>query len=204
MRCFHNTPHKAGTRPPDGPHSLILSTSEWHHVAFSAHPSRCARRTRSRKPTLRIESLEPREVPASLDLSNNVLTFTATAGIDNNVSVTIAGGNFVFTDSAETVTTTIDGATGSGTNTVNVPMGTVTGIVFDLGDGANAINSTGAISVATQNVTVTSAGSALTLNGGVVSTGGNISLSSANALNIGERERRERHRGHCREYRRCR
>jgi len=78
-------------------------------------------RRRSRKPALRIESLEPRDVPAALDLSNSILTLTAGAGINNNVSITISGGNFVFTETAETIDTVIAGATGSGTGNVTVP-----------------------------------------------------------------------------------
>jgi autotransporter-associated beta strand protein len=141
-------------------------------------------RRRSRKQVLRIESLEPREVPATLDLSSNVLTYTAGTGIDNTVSVTISGNNFLITESGETIDTTIPGSTGSGTGSVTVPMAGVTGVVLNLADGANAINATGAINLTTQNVTVTSAGSALTLNGAVVTTTGNISLSSANALTV--------------------
>ena len=141
-------------------------------------------RNRKWKPALRIEGLENREVPATLDLSNGVLTLTAGSGINNSTSVTISGGNFVITEAGETIDTSIAGATGSGTGTVNVPTAGVTGIVLDLGDGDNAINATGAISVTSQNVSVLSSGTGLTLNGGVTTTGGNISLSSVNALTI--------------------
>ena len=44
-------------------------------------------------------------------------------GINNNVSVSISGNNFVFNDTAEAMYTNIPGATGSGTNTVYIPIG---------------------------------------------------------------------------------
>src|SRR5262245_9971221 len=144
--------------------------------------ARCRRR--SRKQALRIESLEPRDVPATLDLSSNVLTFTAGAGIDNSVSVTISGNDFVITETGETIDTTIPGSTGTGTGSVTVPTAGVTGIVLNLGDGANAINSSGGINVTTQNMAVSSTGTALTLSGAVVTSAGNISVSSANTLTV--------------------
>src|SRR5262249_31447384 len=92
---------------------------------------------------LRIDHLESREVPANLDLTGGTLTYTAGAGINNVVSVTISGSNFVIGDTAETITTSISGASGSGTNSVTVPTSGVTALALGLGDGANTINSTG-------------------------------------------------------------
>src|SRR5262245_44885823 len=93
-------------------------------------------RKRSQRNALRpvIESLEDRAVPATIASTANVLTYAATLGVNNNLTVSISGGNFVFSDSAETITTGIAGATGSGTNSVTVPNTAVTGLNLLLGD----------------------------------------------------------------------
>src|SRR5262245_27627223 len=147
----------------------------------SLRPRFSNRRNRSRKPALRIDSLEAREVPATLELSNNVLTRTAGAVVNNSVSVTISGTDVVVADSSETIATSIAGATGSGSNSVTVPMSGVTGIVLNLGDGSDTIDATGVV-VTTQNVAINNTGSLLTVAGPVRTTSGNISLAGDNQV----------------------
>src|SRR5262245_31221674 len=83
---------------------------------------RGAKRSPGRKASLTVERLELRDLPATLTSAANLLTFDAGAGVNNSLAVTISGTDFVFTDTAETITTAIAGATGSGTNTVTVPV----------------------------------------------------------------------------------
>src|SRR5215212_443720 len=82
---------------------------------------------------LGVELLEGRDLPSTITLTSGVLTYDAGSGINNNFSVTVSGTDFVFNDTAETITTSISGATGSGTNTVTVPFSGVTGLTLNLG-----------------------------------------------------------------------
>ncbi|MFO0796528.1 MAG: tandem-95 repeat protein [Gemmataceae bacterium] len=100
-------------------------------------------RPAARRAALRVEGLEGRDLPATLDLSGGTLTYAAAAGINNSLSVTVSGSNFVFADGGETITTTLAGATGSGSNTVSVPFASVTALVLNLGDGTDAIPAAG-------------------------------------------------------------
>ena len=120
---------------------------------------------------------------ASKDLANitetsGVVTYAAGPGINNNVSVTISGSYFVFSDPAEAMYTNISGATGSGTTTVDIPTTSVTGISLSLGDGADAITSSGVV-LTTQNLSISHSGTGLTIGGPLTTTTGNISVSSA-------------------------
>ena len=79
-----------------------------------------------------------------------MITYTAGPGINNNVSVTISGSNFVFNDTAEAPYTSIAGESGSGSYTVDIPTSGVTGITLSLGNGADAISSPGGVVLTTQ------------------------------------------------------
>src|SRR5262249_9589436 len=94
---------------------------------------------KKRRHQLSLDPLETRDLPATITNVSNVLNYNAGAGINNNLSVTVSGTNFVFNDTGETITTSISGATGSGTNTVNVPTASVTGITLNLSDGTDTI-----------------------------------------------------------------
>src|SRR5262245_19140551 len=137
-------------------------------------------RRQTRQSALRSETLEPREVPAVLDLTNNVLTFPAHGGVNNNLSVAISGSNFVVTDTAETINTSISGATGSGTNSISVPTSGVTGLVLNLGDGADTIAPAGVV-VAGQALSINHTGTGLTLAGPLTTTTGNLSVKIGRA-----------------------
>ena len=176
---------------------------------FGSGEGRAAKRRPFRKAArLYVEQLEARDVPATIT-GTTTLTYTAATGINNNLSVTISGANFVFNDPAETsgITTSITGSSGSGTTTVDVPTSGVTAIVLTLGNGSDAISSSGVV-VAGQTVTITNTDAGLTINGPLTttakaitvtesgtgdltdngessSTNGNVSLSSTNNLLLG-------------------
>ncbi len=152
-----------------------------------------------------IESLESRLAPATIT-GTTALTYTAGTGINNNISVTIVTGNFVFTDTAETITTSVTGATGSGTNTVDIPTTGITGVTLALGTGADTISSAGVV-LAAQTLAITHSGTGLTItgplttaataitvtnsgtgdiniSGAITSANGNVTISSTNGLNL--------------------
>src|SRR4051794_10723850 len=72
---------------------------------------------------LRLEQFEDRIVPATLDINGALLTYTASAGIANSLTVTLNGANYEIAESAETITLTAAaqsaGWTGSGSNQVS-------------------------------------------------------------------------------------
>src|SRR5262245_4879019 len=92
---------------------------------------------RHRRPRPRLEALEERWVPATLQVVDGLLTYTAATGVANNLSVSLSGTSYTFRDTAETISVVgIPGATGSGTNTVTLPGAQVpsAGMLLDLGD----------------------------------------------------------------------
>ena len=136
-----------------------------------------------------IETLEERAVPATIASAANVLTYAATVGVNNNLTVSISrDALFVLTDTGETITTGISGATGSGTNSVTIPTGAVSGISLQLGDGNDAIAS-GGVSLTTQALSISQTGSLLFINGGITTTSGSVTINHTGAagsvLNIG-------------------
>ncbi len=133
---------------------------------------------------LQIEQLETREVPATLTTSGSILTYTATAGVSNNISVTTSGSNFIFTDSAEAITTSISGATGSGTNSVSVAISGngSSGVILDLGTGDDTIASGGVLLTATGSnaapIFINHSGAGLTINGPLTTVSKGITLNN--------------------------
>ena len=119
-------------------------------------------------------------MPATLTSVAGVLTYAASGGVNNNVSVMISGGDFVLVDSAETITTNLSGETGSGSHAVSVPVGAFTGLTLNLGDGDDTI-AAGGLVLAGQAVVVNQTGNSLTLAGPVTTTG-TVSISAQNAL----------------------
>jgi Ca2+-binding RTX toxin-like protein len=102
-----------------------------------ANTNRQSRRTKPSRPQLGVEALEGRWVPATLQIVNGLLTYTAGAGVANNVTVSLSGTTYTFRDTAETISVLgIPGATGSGTNTVTLPAAAVqpAGMSINLGD----------------------------------------------------------------------
>jgi Domain of unknown function (DUF4214) len=145
----------------------------------------CPRRTRVLPQSrMCLERLEDRTVPSTLDITGGSLTYTASAGIQKNLTIGLASGNFSFTDAGETITLSpgalAAGWTGSGTNTVVGPAASVTtNFTVNLLDGDDALEVDGAISVA--GAVSLQSGQDLTLNGSITSTGsGNITLQADN------------------------
>jgi trimeric autotransporter adhesin len=131
---------------------------------------------------LALERMEARVAPASLTSASGALVYAASSGVNNNVSVSISGGDFVLVDSAETITTTLSGENGSGSHSVSIPVGTFTGLTLNLGDGDDTI-AAGGLVLAGQAIVVNQTGKSLTL-AGPVTTAGTISISAQNALNV--------------------
>ncbi|HLX61924.1 MAG TPA: autotransporter-associated beta strand repeat-containing protein, partial [Planctomycetota bacterium] len=115
---------------------------------------------------------------ASLDLNGAILTYTAGTGISNALTVSVTGSSLVFNDTAETITTGIANATGSGTNTVSIPFAGVTSLVLALGDGTDTITGSGVV------VNGTSAALSITHNGAGLTIGGPISTDLTTGAGI--------------------
>src|ERR1700677_3962748 len=75
---------------------------------------------RKKRPIPELQLLECRTVPATLDVSQGTVSFTAATGFNDNVSVSLVNNNYTVTDSSETISLTsaasAAGWTGSGTN----------------------------------------------------------------------------------------
>ncbi|QEL17930.1 YDG domain-containing protein [Limnoglobus roseus] len=160
----------------------------------SIFDNKSTRRPLARKslPQLRIENLEPRDVPAVIDLTGGVLTYTAGAGVNNSASVSISGGNFVVTDAGETIDPSgVSGATVNNPNSINVPTAGVTSVVLNLGDGTDAIATAGAV-VADQTLTISNTGTSLSIGGPVrtappatnPASTGNIVITGTNQVSL--------------------
>jgi parallel beta-helix repeat protein len=81
---------------------------------------------------------------ADLDVSAaGVLTYTASPGIANNVTISLAGGVYTVTDTSERLFVTGANAgacTGTGTNTVTCSAAGITAIVANTGDGNDTLH----------------------------------------------------------------
>ncbi|HLX61163.1 MAG TPA: C25 family cysteine peptidase [Planctomycetota bacterium] len=119
-----------------------------------------------------------RAVQAATITGTTTLTYAAGAGVNNNLSVTIVTGNFVFNDTGETITTSITGSSGSGTNTVMVPTTGVTAIILTLADGADTISASGVV-LAAQTLTITHTGTGLTISGPLTTTTTALSVTNS-------------------------
>jgi Ca2+-binding RTX toxin-like protein len=93
---------------------------------------------------LRVTELEERTVPATLFVNLTMQWFyTASPGVQNNLTMDWAGPSYIITDSAETINVTgfwASFASGSGTHQVTIPTGLVGGVSVDLGDQSNQLN----------------------------------------------------------------
>jgi hypothetical protein len=82
-------------------------------------------------------------LPTVLDVSNGQVQYSSGAGINNNLSVALAGGVYTFTDPATTIGLTSGavaaGWTGNGTHTVSGPAAGVVGLAALLGDGNDTV-----------------------------------------------------------------
>lgn len=127
-------------------------------------------------------------MPSTLDITpgaiGNDLTYTASAGIDNNLTISLTGGspatNYQFTDTGETITLTagaiLAGWTGSGTHTVTGPILSVTNnFTVSLLTGADLLSLNGSVSVFGK--VHLQSGQDLTLNATTISTPADVDLT---------------------------
>src|SRR5262249_21304513 len=101
-------------------------------------------RKRSRRPErslkLSLEQLEDRVTPAAtLTISGTDLLYTGSS-VNNNLSISVAGGTYTFNDTAEVINVVGSGATGSGSNTVTIADSFVSSIAVNTADGTDTIN----------------------------------------------------------------
>ncbi len=152
-----------------------------------------------------IEPLEARIAPATLDVTaGGLLTYTAGAGISNSLTLSIAGANYSFNDTGETIAltaaATTAGFTGGSTNTVQGPNTAVTSITVNLGDlgdqfdlqaltdpftifdgaGTDSVFVTGAVNV---GGALFLSGEAITVNAAI--SGATTATLAANAISLG-------------------
>ncbi len=100
---------------------------------------------RGSRPAPRLELLEDRITPSTLDFVGGVLSYTASSGVVNNFTLSLSGSTYTLNDTGETITLTAAakaaGYTGSGTNTVTGPNSSaLTSITVNLGDLADTAN----------------------------------------------------------------
>jgi len=93
---------------------------------------------------LRVERLEDKLTPATLDLVGGVLTFTDSGTEANNLTVAVGAGVYSFNDSLTPIAlgsgAIAAGYKGSGTSTISGPETGVDGLTFNLGGGSNTVN----------------------------------------------------------------
>src|ERR1700681_3339115 len=65
-------------------------------------------KTRSHR--LLLEPLEERRLLSTLDITTKVLSYTPTAGVNNNIAISVAAGNYSISDTAEIIQLTGDAA----------------------------------------------------------------------------------------------
>ena len=82
-----------------------------------------------------IEALEARIAPATLNFAaDGTVTYTAGAGAFNFLILSLTGSNYRFDESENITVTGFGTATGSGTSIVDLNVGGITSLVFNLGD----------------------------------------------------------------------
>ena len=122
---------------------------------------------------------------ATLEVTAGTLTYTASAGVNNALTITLAGGNYVFADAAETVALGAGaigaGWAGGGTTTVTGPVSSVTaGFQVNLAAGADVLTVAGLISVPGQ-VSLASGGT-IVQSGPASITAGSLALLAGTGI----------------------
>src|SRR5262249_32096646 len=131
--CTANNPdHPLFTRtqPRAFPRATIRSSSVLRFLTRLFAPQASARRhgrpAKQARPRLALETLEDRCVPATLQVVNGLLTYTAGSGVANNLTVATSVTGYIIKDTAETINVIgIPGASGSGTHAVILYAGQV-------------------------------------------------------------------------------
>jgi hypothetical protein len=80
--------------------------------------------------------MEARTVPSTLTIdANGNLAYTASAGVANDLTISLSGGTYTFNDTTEDITVSgpgSGGCTGSGSHTVTCPAAALSSISVDL------------------------------------------------------------------------
>ena len=170
----------------------------------ASSPARSARRRRRRKSQsvayhrrlLHGELLEPRRLLATLEFRGTDLTFVASDGVENDVTLSLAGDTYTFHDAAETIRSvrrapkacSVDGLR---TNTVTLTCGdaNISSISFELGDSPDSL----AVESARDGLVVNGGDASdavylankLNLNGQLTVDAENITLTDSGQLDFG-------------------
>src|SRR5262249_25033024 len=76
----------------------------WAGWVRSRPPGGRCRPAKRERLQLKVEALEDRLTPATLQLIDGLLTYTAGNGFYNNLSVSVSGNTYTFKDTAERIT----------------------------------------------------------------------------------------------------
>jgi hypothetical protein len=124
---------------------------------------------------------------ATLDVTGGSLTYTAGANVNNNLTISVSGSNYVFNDTAETIDLTpgaqVAECNGGGTNVITCPVAGVTqSFTVNLLTGADQLNLNGPIGLNGNTVygpVTLQSGQDITLNSnsGILSFG-NVTLTA--------------------------
>ncbi|MCB0032382.1 MAG: hypothetical protein KDE51_00055 [Anaerolineales bacterium] len=139
--------------------------------------------------TILITTTKPALAASAVTLSGGVLTITGD-GANDQLTLSYAGGTYTLTDTGGQLidVSAIAGSTGNGTSSVTIPDTGVTGLLFDLlaGDDAVTVNSvqpsfSGDFTIDGGTGTDTAA-----LNGAIVTTGGGaVSVTVSQRISLG-------------------
>src|SRR3954454_20369687 len=118
---------------------FMASQGSWFNRRSQALRQKGACSTPRPRLPLRVEALEDRTIPATLNITGGALTYTGAAGELNKVKISVFSGTLRFVE-APGIPITLPGAgaagwTGGGTNSVSGPVSSVTAAsVINLGD----------------------------------------------------------------------
>jgi hypothetical protein len=87
-----------------------------------------------------IDQLESRVALSTLTLANGVLTYIAGASVANNLTITVSGGNYTFSETGEAITQVPSGWTLVDKNTATGPVAGVNSMSLEVGDLNDYVN----------------------------------------------------------------
>jgi hypothetical protein len=145
------------------------------------------RRNRILSARPRLETLEDRTVPATLDIAGGALTLIDSGTENNNITITKGAAGYSINDTGAVITLTPDavaaGWKGGGTNTVSGPLTSVTGsFSVDLGGGTNILNIRGINN--TTSVTATGGTSTVNISSNAPLNTGNMAAIGSNPITV--------------------
>lgn len=139
--------------------------------------------------TLLIGRAQPAAAASAVTLSGGVLTITGD-GANDQLTLSYAGGTYTLTDTGGQLidVSAIAGSTGNGTSSVTIPDTGVTGILFDLlaGDDAVTVNSVQPSFSGNFTISGGTGTDTAVLNGDIVTTGsGAVSVTVSQRISLG-------------------